>query len=84
MRVKPYSAVEWCGIVLGGILFLGGLAETIWPRSGLVPHLSGDETGTRAWTDLEIMTPTKARFCGASAMVVGATIIGLAAYREKK
>ena len=82
--MKSYSTVEWCGILLGATLFLGGLAEMIWPQSGLVPHLTGNAIGTQAATDMDVMTPTKARLCGVLAIVIGSAITGLATYRQKE
>jgi hypothetical protein len=82
--MKRFTSIEIGGLILGVLLFCGGLDAVIWPQSGVVPHFTNDVWGMSPRTDMEVVSTTGARVYGILAMLLGAGIAAMAVCREKK
>ena len=80
--MKRFTPIEVAGVILGGVLFIGGLTCVIWPRAAVIIHPTNDWIG-RPGSSVESVSTTGARMYGVLAMLLGVGIAALAVYRRK-
>jgi hypothetical protein len=81
--MKRLSPTELGGVILGAILFVGGLVLVIWPQPGVVPHFTNNALGMSPRSEMEVVSASGARLYGILGMLLGSGIVLLAVYRGK-
>ena len=81
--MKRLTSIELGGLILGVILFVGGLVSVIWPQSGVVPHFTNDVLGMSPGSEMEVVSVSGARLYGILGMLLGSGMAIFAVYRGK-
>lgn len=81
--MKRLSSIEVGALIFGLVCLLSGLSWVVWPRETVVSLPGNDEIGW-AHNRMGRLSKTGVRFYGAIATLVGAGLVGLAVYRQKR
>lgn len=81
--MKRYKPIEICGFVCGIACALIGIGAIIWPQAGVIPHFTNNDLGLSAHSELQVVSPTGARFHGVLEMIFGFGITGWSLYYGK-
>ena len=82
--MKRLSSIELCGLGLGAVFFLVGMAWAIWPQPGVIWYFTNDVLGLAPRSEMEVVGSSGARAYGVLAMSLGAGLFWMALYREKR
>jgi uncharacterized protein YjeT (DUF2065 family) len=80
--MKRFTSTECGALILAAMLILAGLTWLLWPREMITSHPTNNEVGwPGGFTGL--VSKAGSRLYGAVAIIVGAGLAYLAAYRNK-
>jgi len=71
-------------MLAGGIMFIVGWVMIIWPKAGVVFHLSNDAMGTAVHQEPEMVSIAGSRYYGVAAIILGLVLVALSLYRDKQ
>ena len=81
--MKRLTSIEFGGLLLGVILFVGSSVSVIWPQSGIVSHFTNDVLGMSPRNEIEVVSLSGARLYGVLGMLLGSALTVFAVYRSK-
>ena len=81
--MKRLTSIEFGGLLLGVILFVGSSVSVIWPQSGVVSHFTNDVLGMSPRNEIEVVSLSGARLYGVPGMLLGSALTVFAVYRSK-
>jgi len=82
--MRRLSNIELCGLGLGAVFFLMGAAWVFWPQPGIIWHFTNDVLGLAPRSEMEEVSSSGARAYGVLGMVLGAGLVWMALYHEKR
>ncbi len=81
--MRRFNSIEVCGLLLGIVFLIFGVAAITRPHTGVVFHATNDAIGMPVPSEPEVVTAKSSRVYGIIAILLGSVMIAGAFYRER-